>query len=80
MHVGVISTWWDGMKRGKQTLRENWRTSTLGDVDDSSLFIRVAQDAGAVLNGLVYAVGTIILCSLGRLTAADLARLLFRTG
>jgi NADP-dependent 3-hydroxy acid dehydrogenase YdfG len=46
-------------------------TSTLGDVNDSSLFIRAAQDSGAVLNGLVYAVGTINLRSLGRLTAAD---------
>lgn len=46
-------------------------TSTLGDVNDSSLFSRVAQDAGAVLDGLVYAVGTINLRSLGRLTEAD---------
>ena len=23
MHVGIISTWWDGMKRGYQPLREN---------------------------------------------------------
>jgi len=33
--------------------RELGATSTLGDVNDSSLFIRAAQDAGAVLNGLV---------------------------
>jgi len=51
--------------------RELGATSTLGDVNDSSLFTRVAQDAGAVLNGLVYAVGTINLRSLGRLSAAD---------
>lgn len=46
-------------------------TSTLGDVNDSSLFSKVAQDAGAVLDGLVYAVGTINLRGLGRLTEAD---------
>lgn len=44
---------------------------TIGDVNDSSLFVRVAQDAGASLDGLVYAVGTINLRSLGRLTEAD---------
>jgi len=46
-------------------------TSTLGDVNDSSLFTRAAEEAGAVLDGLVYAVGTINLRSLGRLTEAD---------
>lgn len=51
--------------------RELGATSTLGDVNDSSLFTRVALDAGAVLDGLVYAVGTINLRSLGRLTEAD---------
>ena len=51
--------------------RELGATSTLGDVNDSSLFTRAAQDAGAVLDGLVYAVGTINLRSLGRLTEAD---------
>ena len=46
-------------------------TSTVGDVNDSSLFPRAAQDAGESLDGLVYAVGTINLRSLGRLTEAD---------
>jgi len=51
--------------------RELGATSTLGDVNESSLFIRAAEDAGAALDGLVYAVGTINLRSLGRLTEAD---------
>jgi len=51
--------------------KELGATSTLGDVNDSSLFARAAQDAGAELDGLVYAVGTINLRSLGRLTEAD---------
>lgn len=51
--------------------RELGATSTLGDVNDSSLFTRAAQDAGAALDGLIYAVGTINLRSLGRLTEAD---------
>lgn len=51
--------------------RELGATSTQGDVNDSSLFARAAQDAGAALDGLVYAVGTINLRSLGRLTEAD---------
>lgn len=44
---------------------------TSGDVTDSGLFGRVTQDAGDVLNGLVYAVGTINLRSLARFTEAD---------
>jgi NAD(P)-dependent dehydrogenase (short-subunit alcohol dehydrogenase family) len=44
---------------------------TVGDVQDSDLFAQVAQDAGAPLAGLVYAVGTINLGSLRRLTEAD---------
>jgi NAD(P)-dependent dehydrogenase (short-subunit alcohol dehydrogenase family) len=51
--------------------RELGATSTLGDVNDSSLFARVVEESGAVLDGLVYAVGTINLRSLGRLTEAD---------
>lgn len=51
--------------------KELGATSTLGAVNDSSLFARVAQDAGAALDGLVYAVGTINLRGLGRLTEAD---------
>jgi NAD(P)-dependent dehydrogenase (short-subunit alcohol dehydrogenase family) len=44
---------------------------TAGDVTDSGLFARVAQEAGDTLDGLVYAVGTINLRSLQRLTEAD---------
>ncbi len=46
-------------------------TYTSGDVLDSNLFLRVAQEAGQTLDGLVYAVGTINLRSLGRLTETD---------
>lgn len=51
--------------------KELGATCTVGDVNDSNLFTRVTQDAGGVLNGLVYSVGTINLRSLGRLTEAD---------
>ncbi|MEP7380719.1 MAG: SDR family oxidoreductase [Gemmatimonadota bacterium] len=44
---------------------------TVGDVCDTGLFERVAAEAGAVVDGLVYAVGTINLRSLSRLTEAD---------
>jgi NAD(P)-dependent dehydrogenase (short-subunit alcohol dehydrogenase family) len=44
---------------------------TLGDVKDGSLFSRAVKDAGEPLDGLVYAVGTINLRSLQRLTEAD---------
>jgi NAD(P)-dependent dehydrogenase (short-subunit alcohol dehydrogenase family) len=44
---------------------------TIGDVNDGSLFPRAAKDAGESLDGLVYAVGTINLRSLQRLTEAD---------
>ena len=46
-------------------------TFTTGDVSDGRLFSRVAKDAGVSLDGLVYAVGTINLRSLKRLTEAD---------
>lgn len=49
-------------------------TFTVGDVDDGDLFARAAQDAGDQLAGLVYAVGTINLKSLQRLTEADFLR------
>ena len=45
--------------------------STIGDVTDADLFARVMQDAGGSLDGLVYAVGTINLASLGRLSEVD---------
>jgi len=44
---------------------------TTGDVTDASLFSRAANEAGEVLNGLVYAVGTINLRSFQRLAEAD---------
>lgn len=47
---------------------------TVGDVADDTLFGRVAEEAGAPLAGLVYAVGTITLKPLARLTAQDFAR------
>lgn len=44
---------------------------TAGDVTDSELFARVAQEAGDTLDGLVYAVGTINIRGFLRLTEAD---------
>ncbi|PWH18736.1 MAG: short-chain dehydrogenase [Anaerolineae bacterium] len=46
-------------------------TYTVGDVTDVALFSKVAQEAGEPLDGLVYAVGTITIRSLARLTEAD---------
>jgi NAD(P)-dependent dehydrogenase (short-subunit alcohol dehydrogenase family) len=45
--------------------------STMGDVNDDDLFARVAEEAGEPLDGLVYAVGSINLGSLRRLTDED---------
>lgn len=44
---------------------------TVGDVTDPGLFARVAAEAGDSVSGLVYAVGTVNLRSLQRLTEAD---------
>ena len=44
---------------------------TVGDVTDESLFADVAKESGDTLDGLVYAVGTINLGSLRRLTKDD---------
>jgi len=44
---------------------------TVGDVNEGSLFSRAAKDAEESLDGLVYAVGTINLRSLQRLTETD---------
>jgi len=44
---------------------------TVGDVTDPDLFTRVADEAGDFCDGLVYAVGTINLRSLQRLTEDD---------
>jgi len=47
---------------------------TAGDVEEDDFFERAAAEAGSPLAGLVYAVGTIRLGSLGRLGAKDFAR------
>jgi NAD(P)-dependent dehydrogenase (short-subunit alcohol dehydrogenase family) len=44
---------------------------TLGDVTDAALFERVAADAGDTVQGLVYAVGTLNLKRINRLTVDD---------
>jgi NAD(P)-dependent dehydrogenase (short-subunit alcohol dehydrogenase family) len=44
---------------------------TCGDVTDSGFFRRVTQDTGDMLDGLVYAVGTINLRGLARFTEED---------
>jgi len=46
-------------------------TFTRGDVADSSLFSRATEEAGDVLDGLAYAIGSINLKSLQRLTESD---------
>ncbi|MEQ1536940.1 MAG: SDR family oxidoreductase [Burkholderiaceae bacterium] len=46
-------------------------TFTVGDVNDPAVFARVAAEAGDSLDGLVYAVGTINLRSISRLTEND---------
>lgn len=46
-------------------------TYTLGDVTDGSLFERVATEAGDSVQGLVYAVGTLNLKRLNRLSIDD---------
>jgi NAD(P)-dependent dehydrogenase (short-subunit alcohol dehydrogenase family) len=46
-------------------------TYTVGDVCDETLFARVANEAGDVVDGLVYAVGTITLRPLARLTSVQ---------
>lgn len=51
--------------------REVAATFTAGDVSDRDVFVRVTRDAGEPLDGLVYAVGTINLKPLQRLTEDD---------
>lgn len=46
-------------------------TYTVGDVTDAALFGKVAQEAGEALDGLAYAVGTITIRSLARLSEKD---------
>jgi NAD(P)-dependent dehydrogenase (short-subunit alcohol dehydrogenase family) len=56
-------------------LADELRCSTSrADVEDETAFARVSAEAGASLAGLVYAVGSINLRPLARLTAADFAR------
>jgi NAD(P)-dependent dehydrogenase (short-subunit alcohol dehydrogenase family) len=47
---------------------------TVGDVEDPATFARVVAEVGGPLAGLVYAVGTINLKPLARLTVADFER------
>lgn len=51
--------------------QETGATFTRGDVVDSSLFSRATEEAGDALDGLVYAIGSINLKSLQRLTESD---------
>lgn len=55
----------------KSLSEELGASMTQGDVLDESLFSRVANDSGEVVNGLVYAVGTMNLKNLTRLTVDD---------
>lgn len=45
---------------------------TVGDVNDPELFAKVAEDAGEKIAGLIYAVGTMNLKSLQRLTPEEM--------
>ena len=49
-------------------------TTTLGDIDDPTIFTRATTEAGSSLAGLAYAVGSINLKPLARLAAADFER------
>lgn len=49
-------------------------TSSIADIEDAAAFSRVTADAGGVLAGLVYAVGTINLRPITRLSAEDFDR------
>ena len=51
--------------------REVDATATAGDVCDPTIFERAAKEAGSPLDGLLYAVGTITLKPLQRLTEED---------
>lgn len=44
---------------------------TVGEVTDKDFFARAANEAGGQLDGLIYAIGTINLKSIGRLTTED---------
>lgn len=60
--------------RLKQIAVETGARYTIADVEDAASFMRVADEAGSELAGLVYAAGTINLKPLGRLTSADFER------
>jgi NAD(P)-dependent dehydrogenase (short-subunit alcohol dehydrogenase family) len=62
-----------GRNRKKlQTLADDLEsTFTVGDVLDSGTFSQAAQDAGPVVNGLIYAVGTLNLRKLERFSEED---------
>jgi len=60
-----------GEERLARLASELQATFTVGDVGDRDLFARVARETGEPLDGLVYAVGTINLKPLHRLTEAD---------
>lgn len=49
-------------------------TFTIANVEDDSAFARITAEAGDALAGLVYAIGTITLKPLNRLTSAEFAR------
>jgi NAD(P)-dependent dehydrogenase (short-subunit alcohol dehydrogenase family) len=59
------------VERLTSVAKETGATFTRGDVTDNSLFKRATEEAGGSLEGLVYAVGSINLKSLQRLTEAD---------
>lgn len=60
-----------GLEALADELRAGW---TAADVLDDDSFARVAERAPQTLDGLVYAVGSINLRPLARITSADLAR------
>ncbi|MDO9084678.1 MAG: SDR family oxidoreductase [Anaerolineaceae bacterium] len=62
-----------GREEGKlsKVAEELGASYTVGDVTDDQLFKRITQEAGDVLDGLVYAIGTINLRSFSRLNEQD---------
>lgn len=58
-------------EKAEALAREIGCTYTLADLHDTASFARVMADVGSSLAGLVYAVGTINLKPLGRLTEKD---------
>lgn len=60
--------------RLERLAEETGATISVADVEDDAAFARVTAEAGSPLAGLVYAVGSIHLRPLGRLTSADFRR------